>query len=695
MALACLALVLPPVSGVPHARADTAGLHVSITQIDPAVLGPDDALVVSGEVTNLGAATLSAPVVELRLQAWTPTARSALTSWLDEDSARVTRRAQITTLPTELEPGASVDYELTVDLAALGASLTERIWGGRGIEVLAHADGVEDRALSIVVLYPDVEPVAAPLALTVLAPVTLTGSERAESLAEGTALTESASRRLEGLVGAAGRKVTWALDPSLLLALGNDESADGEDGGDPDDTAPGDDDEPATSEGASAVAEALSGHEVLALPFADADVAAIGAADAAEVLELARARGQDLLDQAGVSAVSDLAWPEAGHVSAATAETVALAGYRGIILPNDAVEQVALLQHTPTGRVDVTSPAAVLDGILVDSQLSSLLLPSPSAATVSGTTSSHLDAATLELASSQMLLAQTALISRERPEEQRAVLAALDREAVGRLDDDQLATLATRLASLAQAPWIEMSSLAELWGRPVTGLSQAGLGGETETDDDGSRAAITAAAGLMADVGAFAEALSDPESETTPVLDSILEISSTAWRSSPRGRGAAGELAQAQVSRLRQGVVAIPPGSQVNLIAEQGTIPIVLTNAFTQEVMVDIELTSSDPLLQVESTSSVTLAAAPDGALSTTTVRTPVTAIANGDVTVRTQLLSPSGAPLGPAQEFDIRVRADWENRGTAIAAAALGVLLVIGLTRTIRRGRRTAGETA
>ncbi|GMA33074.1 hypothetical protein GCM10025875_30660 [Litorihabitans aurantiacus] len=70
----------------------------------------------------------------------------------------------------------------------------------------------------------------------------------------------------------------------------------------------------------------------------------------------------------------------------------------------------------------------------------------------------------------------------------------------------------------------------------------------------------------------------------------------------------------------------------------------------------------------------------------------PMVAVANGRTRVDVSVTSPDGVVIGVGETFDLRVRAEWETVGTGIVAAALGLLLVVGLVRTVRRGRRDAG---
>lgn len=76
-------------------------------------------------------------------------------------------------------------------------------------------------------------------------------------------------------------------------------------------------------------------------------------------------------------------------------------------------------------------------------------------------------------------------------------------------------------------------------------------------------------------------------------------------------------------------------------------------------------------------------------------VHIPVHAVGSGNVDVDVVLYSPSGAVVGTGGDMQVRVRADWETVGTAVVAGVLVVLLVIGLIRTARRGRRMPPERA
>jgi hypothetical protein len=75
-------------------------------------------------------------------------------------------------------------------------------------------------------------------------------------------------------------------------------------------------------------------------------------------------------------------------------------------------------------------------------------------------------------------------------------------------------------------------------------------------------------------------------------------------------------------------------------------------------------------------------------------VHVPVRAIGSGDVDLQVEVLAPSGAVVAGPTSFSVRVRAGWETAGTAVVAAAIALLFIGGIWRTVRRGRSSARTT-
>ncbi|WP_084079512.1 DUF6049 family protein [Demequina sp. NBRC 110057] len=129
--------------------------------------------------------------------------------------------------------------------------------------------------------------------------------------------------------------------------------------------------------------------------------------------------------------------------------------------------------------------------------------------------------------------------------------------------------------------------------------------------------------------------------------------------------------------------VTIAEGSDLNLLADSGDIPITVVNTLDRDATVTVSLVSNSPNLIVESAPEITVKAGQEA-----TALVSVSAVSTANVTVVVGLETSDGEQIAPLQTFDIRVRADWGTAGATIFTALLVLLLIAGVLRTIRRGR-------
>ncbi len=130
--------------------------------------------------------------------------------------------------------------------------------------------------------------------------------------------------------------------------------------------------------------------------------------------------------------------------------------------------------------------------------------------------------------------------------------------------------------------------------------------------------------------------------------------------------------------------VTVTSGSRLLLVSSSGSVPITVSNSLDVPVTVRLAVTSLSPILRTKEQPTVTIDAKSD-----TMVKVPVAAISSGDVDLSVALRTESGATLAVAETLRVRVRAAWGNLTTGVFTAALVVLLIAGLFRTIRRGRK------
>src|SRR5690606_40501655 len=101
-------------------------------------------------------------------------------------------------------------------------------------------------------------------------------------------------------------------------------------------------------------------------------------------------------------------------------------------------------------------------------------------------------------------------------------------------------------------------------------------------------------------------------------------------------------------------------------------------------VNVRVAMTSRSPILRSK---DIPLAHVEAGADATVTV--PVEAISSGDASVSVALRTEEGSTVAVAETLKVRVRAAWGSAATGVVTAGLVVLLLAGIWRTVKRGRR------
>jgi hypothetical protein len=657
--------------GAPAPAAAVDGeVTVEITGVEPAYLTPDDPLVVTGTVRNGTTEAVADADVSLRLQRSSPISRRSLDAWLDTDNAFRTLPLAEQAVPEPLGAGAEVDFRLTV--AAGGFPLSPSAWGPRGLEVRLTGTGADgatvSRGRTLTVWAP---PTAArPTQVSLLVPLAPSAADLRLALDASVPAATPAEPRVRGLVAAtqAAPEVAWALDPALLS------------------TEPPLPEEPTTEPTpvpgvepslADVIRSAAPGRDVLALAYADADVAALVRSEDRGMLAEAVARGTQLLDGAGVAATRELAWPAGERTDLATVSALAAGGARAVVVPADVMEPEAPLAYTPTGRARVATDAGDVAALLGDGPLSAALGGFRQVAPAGDPTASD---ESLALDARQYLLASTAMITAERPSEPRAVLAVLSRSAAADVD---VPALAERIGTLLSAPWVRplaVSAFAEL---AEPDLARESLPAAVVEDGEAGQALLDAVARAQGRLGTLGEVVPDPTALVQPTGDVLLQVTGAAWREDPAARAGfavdAGRLVGALNSRT--GVV---DSATVNLISSSGALPITVRNELDQPVRALLRLTSRDPALQVPE--PVPVDVLPD---SEQAVGVPVRAVGSADVTVLAELTTGAGERVGTSAAFDIRVRADWESVGTAVVAGIVGIAFVVGLVRNIRRGRR------
>jgi hypothetical protein len=668
-----------PEAGAPHASTPDgpAPIRVSVTGIAPQAPRPGDTLTLGGSLVNVSRSTYHTVTVRLRASRTALVTRTEVrlvhagTGLRDGQAVDGTERE----VASGLRPKARADWSVSVpvdDLALRGNGVYVI-----GVEVLGSTDsgsGTPERIGLRKTLLPWMPrpELFAPTRMAWLWPL----ADRPARDARGAFTTQRAMADLTQAVAAGGRldtlaaaprstPVTWLVDPDLLesvAALGAEHSVREGRRARPAKA------DPAALRWLDALRQGIAGQPVAALPYADPDLSALVRNNQSGRIGHAVARGATTATTLLSREVDkSLAWPPDGLADARTLDTLRAAGAGTVILDSATITPTGALNYTPTGRATVVTAAGSRDALVADSGLTTAL-------------ASNLDDPGTATLAAQLFLADTALITLERPNIARTVLVAPPRRW-----SPPAGWLARLLTETGRAPWLQMVGLdalrqapmaEELTGASVTYSAQA-------VAQELPPAHIDDVRWVARDAGRVASVLTQPGTITSQYDSALLRAQSSAWRDD-RTAG------RAYVRKLRSDVLAdlgkvrVIGRDLVTLSSNSGTIPVTVTNDLAQSVTLRLALTPKVPSrLRVAAPEPIRI-----GPGRKTTIKMPAVAYTNGLNQVDVQLLTPDGVPYGPAT--NLRVNAtSYGNVGLVVVFGAGLLLLVAAGLRNIGRVRR------
>jgi hypothetical protein len=200
--------------------------------------------------------------------------------------------------------------------------------------------------------------------------------------------------------------------------------------------------------------------------------------------------------------------------------------------------------------------------------------------------------------------------------------------------------------------------------------------------DAGSEQAVGAVSALDR-LDVMATAADTPSTMVVDAKRAVFAAMSLADRADPERR--AEEFAEAALqAETVINSIGVTSGNTLNLVSSSGDVPLTVRNNLDVAVTVRVAMMSRSPVLVTKAQPTVTVEAG-----SETTVLIPVTAVSNGDVDVTVALRNEEGQTVAVAETLRVKVRAQWGNAATGIFTFGLVVLLIAGIVRTARRGRK------
>ncbi|MEU9554490.1 DUF6049 family protein [Streptomyces fumanus] len=697
-------LVQIPAAGSAHAEArdgaraasDAGGVSVAVDSLSPAAPRDGDTVTVSGTVTNLGKRTVTDAHVGLRVGERIAT-RSGIDSVAEDsrdlsgatgteiDDKYGTEFAKLTpgvaehfnlSVPVdELDLGENGVYEFAVTLSGqTSAQPWEQVLGVQRTFLPWKPDGSGTKTKTTF-LWPLVSD--AHMAAE-------TGSNESQTpvfLDEDLAKEISPGGRLAQMV-ALGKDldVTWVVDPDLLAsvdAMSHSYEVRGADGR----TTAGKH-QAVAKQWLADLQDAVEDKEVVALPFADPDLASLAhngtdiTGSLSQLKDATDVVANTVEPILHVEPSTDFAWPAEGAVDPSIVKVATSAGADKVIARSDSLQETGGLTYTPSAARPIGGGTTA---VVADARLSTAF-------------EGDLTKASASTAAVQRFLAQSLQLGLQTGK-QRSVVVAPQRMPTG----SQARAMAEALTALAEGTWSQAQDLTD------AAAAKPDPGATTKVPTRSSypaklrkqelpHAAFEQIARTQDKLGHFKVVLSDESRVVTPFGRALNRGMSTAWR----GRAAEAQTFRDGVETYLDGLtsqVRLIDKSETKLSGRSATIPVTVQNNLVQGVdHLVLRLTSTNPTrLKIGGDAYQERPVTVSGGHSQS-VKFTTSANANGQATVVAQLFTADGQPYGQAVTFDVKVT---EITATVMLVIGGGVLLlVLAGYRMYQQRKRAAART-
>jgi hypothetical protein len=357
---------------------------------------------------------------------------------------------------------------------------------------------------------------------------------------------------------------------------------------------------------------------------------------------------------------TDLAWPSDNTVTTPELGFLQRSGFSSAVLSSTNVA-------VPEAR-GVATGVANIDGItgyISDSSISDALR---AASTATGPIAFGNATATLT--------STLAVVAEETAGSDVTVLATFGRD--WPTDGTNVATALNIMGTLG---WSTEASFSQFASQQVS--TDATI---VDAPEDAERIATTSnLITAESQLTSFATILADPTLLTAEHRANLMALLSNSWRSNAGGWTVSVTASLADTQKTVTAVKIIE-GSSITLLGNSGDVPILIQNDLAYPVSVVLKVKPSNGRLIVDSNVPVTI----EGS-SSKQATVPVQAgVANGDVVLQAELVSPAGNLVSFDPVFiPITVSADWEVAGSWLVGGSVGLLLVIAVIRIVLRKRR------
>ncbi|MFD0076257.1 DUF6049 family protein [Streptomyces sp. NPDC127166] len=689
-----------PVAAAPATAAEDAGgsrtVDVSLDTLAPSAPVEGDTVTITGTVTNRGKKTVTDATVNLRVGP-----RMTSRSEIDQVTGRTGFRndsdpAPLDDAPTvkipRLGAGLSSDFSLSVPVSELG--LDEEGVYQLGVSLTGQtSDRQYDRVLGIERTFLPYQPEAAEkkTQLTYLWPLIASAHVSAQTATDDQQTPVFQDDDLADELRPGGRldqlvslgkdlPVTWVVDPDLLASV--DAMANGYRVKDGDRDVPGRN-QALAERWLDSLEKAIQGHKVVALPFADPDLASLAhrgkdvPGSLGHLQSATSLAGMTVETVLHVQASTDFAWPVDGAVDPAIAAVATSAGADKVIARSDSVRDDLPYTATAARPLGNGSTTAVVSDALLSTAFEGDMV--------------RAENSTLAV---QEFLAQSLAVTLEQPEDQRSIVVAPQRMPT----TAQAQAMATALEGLSGRRWTQPSDLlAAAAAKPdpdaSTTVPSSSRYPKKLRDHELPVQAFRDMKTTRDELDDFKVILTQPERVVTPFGNAIDREMSTSWRGEARAAAIYRNSVLDYLQSLTKGVQLVDK-SDLTLSGRSATIPVTVQNKLLQDVdHLVLRLTSANKnRLELDGDGYQELPVKVGGGHSQS-VKFTASANVNGQVPMTAQLYTQDGTPYGQPMNFTVKVS---EITPTVMLVIAGGVLLlVLAGVRMYSQRKRVAARNA
>ncbi|MGW8747840.1 DUF6049 family protein [Streptomyces sp. NPDC055794] len=696
-------LVQLPAAGTAHADgkpparadADSGPVAVAVDSLTPSAPTDGDTVTVSGTVTNNGKQAVTDAHVGLRVGPEVDTRSSVDSIAKDSDDLQGSIAPEIESKYTEkfskLVPGVAEHFNISVpadDLnlgedgvyefaVSLSGQTSAQPWEQiLGIQrtFLPWQPGGADTKTKTTALWPLIS-------TTHMAAETGPNEEQTPVLLNDDLAKEiSPGGRLNQML-ALGKDldVTWVVDPDLLASVdamtGSYRVRDGEN------TVAGTHQDVA-KQWLADLQDAVADKEVVALPFADPDLASLAHNGTDVTGSLSQLKSATDVVEGTVGTIlhvkpsTEFAWPVDGAVDRSIVKVATSAGADKVIARSDSLQESNGLSYTPSAARPVGGGTTA---VVADARLSTAF-------------EGDLTKASSSTLAVQRFLAQSLGLGLQTGK-QRSVVIAPQRMPSG----SQARAMAEALRALQGSTWSDSQKLgAAAAAKPDPDATTKIPGSSSYPSElrknELPRSAFEEIARTQGTLDNFQVVLSNPSRVVTPFGRALNREMSVSWR----GRATEAESFRDGVKGYLNGLtgrVRLIDKSETKLSGRSATIPVTVQNNLVQDVgPLVLRLTSTNPTrLEIDGDRYQEQPIQVSGGHSQS-VKFTTSANANGRATVIAQLYTMDGRKYGEPVTFDVKVT---EITATVMLVIGGGVLLLVlaGFRMYTQRKRAAARD--